>query len=53
MLSKEDNELVTNTDPGTPMGELFRRFWLPVIHPDELPEPDCPPIRLRMDSFRS
>ena len=30
MLSVEDNELVTNTNPGTPMGELFRRFWLPV-----------------------
>ena len=30
MLSNEDNELITNTDRGTPMGELFRRFWLPV-----------------------
>ena len=30
MLSKEDNELITDTNPGTPMGELFRRFWLPV-----------------------
>ena len=30
MLTKEDNELVTNVRPGTPMGELFRRFWLPV-----------------------
>ena len=30
MLSKEDNELITNINPGAPMGELFRRFWLPV-----------------------
>ena len=37
MLSKEDNELVTNTDQGTPMGELFRRFWLPVALSEELP----------------
>ena len=43
MLSKEDNELVTNTNPGTPMGELFRRFWLPVALSDELPGPDCVP----------
>lgn len=30
MLSIEDNELLTRTGPGTPMGDLFRRFWLPV-----------------------
>ncbi len=29
MLSTADNELATKTDPGTPMGELYRRFWLP------------------------
>jgi len=34
--------------PGTPMGELFRRFWLPAMLPDELPEADCPPVRLRL-----
>jgi phthalate 4,5-dioxygenase len=48
MLSKEDNELLTHTGPGTPMGELFRRFWLPALLSSELPEPDCPPIRLRL-----
>ena len=39
MLSKEDNELVTNTDKGTPMGEYFRRFWIPVALSEELPGP--------------
>lgn len=29
MLTKEDNELITDTMPGTPMGDYFRRFWLP------------------------
>jgi phenylpropionate dioxygenase-like ring-hydroxylating dioxygenase large terminal subunit len=48
MLSKEDNELVTNTDPGTPMGELMRRFWLPVALSEELPGPDCVPIKLKI-----
>ena len=47
MLSIEDNELVTNTDPETPMGELFRRFWLPVALSEELPGPDCEPVRVR------
>jgi phthalate 4,5-dioxygenase len=48
MLSIEDNELLTRTGPGTPMGELFRRFWLPALLPSELPAPDCPPIRFRL-----
>jgi phenylpropionate dioxygenase-like ring-hydroxylating dioxygenase large terminal subunit len=48
MLSKEDNELVTNTDKGTPMGELFRRYWLPVALSEELPGPDCVPIKLKI-----
>ena len=30
MLSKEQNEIITRTGPGTPGGELFRRYWLPV-----------------------
>jgi phenylpropionate dioxygenase-like ring-hydroxylating dioxygenase large terminal subunit len=48
MLSKEDNELVTDTDPGTPMGEVFRRFWLPVALSEELPGPDCVPVKLQI-----
>ena len=48
MLAKEDNELITNTNPGTPMGELFRRYWLPVALSEELAGPDCPPVRVRV-----
>ena len=48
MVSSEVNDLLTQTDKGTPMGELFRRFWLPALLPSELPEGDCPPVRLRM-----
>ncbi len=48
MLSKEDNELITNTDPGTPMGDYFRRFWMPVALSEELPGPDCIPIKLKI-----
>jgi phenylpropionate dioxygenase-like ring-hydroxylating dioxygenase large terminal subunit len=48
MLSTEDNELLCRTDAGTPMGELFRRFWLPALLPRELPAPDCDPIRVRI-----
>src|SRR5438067_11741806 len=48
MLTRDDNELITNTNPGTPMGELFRRFWLPVALSEELPGPDCVPQRVRV-----
>jgi phthalate 4,5-dioxygenase oxygenase subunit len=48
MLSQEENDLLCRTGPGTPMGNLFRRFWLPVALSCELPKPDCPPVRLRI-----
>src|SRR5438046_10565881 len=48
MLSQADNETLTRVGPGTPMGELFRRFWLPALMPSELPGPDCPPVRIRV-----
>ncbi|HTE85999.1 MAG TPA: Rieske 2Fe-2S domain-containing protein, partial [Dehalococcoidia bacterium] len=46
MLSEQENDLLIRTGPGTPMGELFRRFWLPALLSTELPEPDCPPVKL-------
>lgn len=48
MLKPEVNELLTQTGPGTPMGELFRRYWLPVLLAEELPEDDCPPVRIKI-----
>ena len=48
MLKKEQNELLTRTQAGTPMGELFRRYWLPALLSSELPNPDCPPVRLQL-----
>ena len=48
MLSVEDNAMLTQVGPGTPTGELFRRFWLPAMLSSELPEPDGDPIRLRL-----
>ena len=48
MLSKEQNELLTQTGPGTPMGDVIRRYWIPVFLSSELSEPDCPPIRVKV-----
>src|ERR1044072_3652742 len=48
MLSPEDTEYLCRIGPGTPMGNLFRQYWLPAIKSDELPSPDCPPIRVKL-----
>ena len=48
MLSQQDNDLITNTNKGTPMGELFRRFWMPAALSSELPGPDCTPLRVKL-----
>lgn len=48
MLSREENELLTSVGPGTPMGETLRRYWIPALMADEIPEPDCPPVRVRL-----
>ncbi|RJS61908.1 Rieske 2Fe-2S domain-containing protein [Bacillus sp. PK3_68] len=47
MLSKEDNQLLTQTGPGTPMGEMFRRYWIPAVRSDEL-EKDGKPQRVKL-----
>jgi phthalate 4,5-dioxygenase len=48
MLSKEDNELLCRVGPGTTMGNLIREYWLPALMSSELPEPNCPPERVRL-----
>ena len=48
MLSREENEFISRVGPGTPMGEVFRRFWIPALLSEEIPKPDCPPVRVRL-----
>ena len=48
MLSAADNEMLTRTNAGTPMGELLRRYWMPVLLSSQLPEPDCAPVRVKV-----
>ncbi|HLG70823.1 MAG TPA: Rieske 2Fe-2S domain-containing protein [Chloroflexota bacterium] len=48
MLSKEQNELITRTNADTPMGRLMRRYWLPALLSEEIPEPDGPPAQVRI-----
>jgi len=48
MLTHEENELVTRTGPGTPMGDVMRRYWIPALMSWEVPEPDCPPVQVQL-----
>ena len=48
MLSAEDNEILTRVGPGTPMGNLLRRYWIPACLSAEIAEPDGAPVRVRL-----
>jgi phthalate 4,5-dioxygenase oxygenase subunit len=52
VLRPEINELLTQTGPKTPMGELFRQYWIPALLAEELPEDDCPQVRVKLLSER-
>src|SRR5919199_6585661 len=47
MLSQADNELLTRIGPGTPMGDVLRQYWQPVLYSEEL-ERDGNPQRVRL-----
>lgn len=47
MLTKEENDLLTETGPGTPGGQFMRCYWQPVALSAELPPGGAPlPVRL-------
>jgi phthalate 4,5-dioxygenase oxygenase subunit len=48
MSSIMDNERLCRVGPGTPGGELFRSVWLPALRSNQLAEPGCAPVRLRL-----
>ena len=48
MLRKEINDFLNQTGAGTPMGAMFREYWIPALLADELPENDCPPLRVKL-----
>ncbi|MGW0288487.1 Rieske 2Fe-2S domain-containing protein [Streptomyces tuirus] len=48
MLTPEQNERLVRTDRGTEMGTLLRRYWIPALLAEEIPEPDCPPVRVKL-----
>src|SRR4026208_698797 len=47
MLTREENELLAHVGPGTPTGEMLRRYWWPIEFPEHLPAKSRP-VRVRL-----
>src|ERR1700759_4744731 len=44
----DDADVLNHTGPGTPLGELLRRYWIPAMKLSELPGPRRPPVRVTL-----
>jgi phenylpropionate dioxygenase-like ring-hydroxylating dioxygenase large terminal subunit len=52
MLTKEQNDLLTQTGPGTPCGHLLRSYWQPIAAAEEIPPGGDPlPIRIMSEDL--
>ncbi len=47
-MNKEMSEVLTRTGAGTAMGELMRRYWVPVMNSSEIAEPDGAQKRVQL-----
>ena len=48
MLSREENDLITRTNERSPLNDMMRRYWLPVLLSRELEEHDSKPTPVRV-----
>jgi phthalate 4,5-dioxygenase oxygenase subunit len=48
LFSREEHQQLSQVGRGTPMGDLLRRYWMPALLSEELPEQDGPPVRVRL-----
>jgi nitrite reductase/ring-hydroxylating ferredoxin subunit len=46
VITAEQNKQLTETGPGTPMGEMLRRYWWPIAATIDLDKEPVQPIRL-------
>src|SRR5256714_1488940 len=47
-MNREMAETLVRTGPGTPMGNLMRRYWVPILMSSEIAEPDGPQVRVQI-----
>ena len=47
-MDHETAQLLTRAGAGTPMGNLMRRYWVPILTSSEIAEPDGPQVRVQI-----
>src|SRR3981081_4049649 len=47
-MEKEMAQTLVRTGPGTPMGALLRRYWVPILLSEEIAEADGPQVRVQI-----
>jgi len=47
-VDKDTAELLTRTGVGTAMGDLLRRYWVPILGAAEIAAPDGPQVRVQI-----
>jgi nitrite reductase/ring-hydroxylating ferredoxin subunit len=47
-MNDEMSQTLTRTGPGTAMGNLMRRYWVPILMSSEIAEPDGPQVRVQI-----
>lgn len=48
MLTSEENDLLCRVEGAAPLGQMLRRYWLPVCLSEEVSERDGAPVRARV-----
>ena len=46
MLGRKENAILTQTGPNTPMGDLFRHYWMAALLSEELSEINGAPVKI-------
>ena len=46
MLTRQDNDRLTQVGPDKPLGRFFRRYWIPAAKLEEIAEPGGAPVRV-------
>ncbi len=47
-MNQHTSQILTQASAGTAMGNLMRRYWVPVVCSREIAEPDCPPVKVQL-----
>ncbi len=48
MLTREENELLCRVEGDAPMGQIFRRHWIPACLSEEVADVNGPPVSVRL-----